>query len=162
VKPKTVKESQVLRTEIVHPGDTNPLGTIFGGTVVQWIDKVAAICAMRHARKNVVTASIDAMDFHSPIKVGCFVILKASVNYTGKTSMEIGVKVESEHPMTGEIKHTASAYLTFVAIDEHGKPTTVPQIVPKTEDEKKRVQMAKKRREHRLNMKKAQEELYKS
>ncbi|MBI2609524.1 MAG: acyl-CoA thioesterase [Deltaproteobacteria bacterium] len=162
MKSKTVKESQVLRTEIVHPGDTNPLGTIFGGTVVQWIDKVAAICAMRHTRRNVVTASIDAMDFHSPIKVGYFVILKASVNYTGKTSMEIGVKVESEHPMTGEIKHTASAYLTFVAIDEHGKPTAIPQIIPKTDDEQKRFEMAKKRREHRLNMKKAQEALYKS
>ena len=151
---KPVKESQVLMTEIVHPGDTNPLGTIFGGTVVKWIDMAAAMCAMRHTRSNVVTASIDALDFLCPVKVGYFLILKASVNYTGKTSMEIGVRVESEHPMSGEHRLVAKAYLTFVGIDEHGKPKTVPAVIPETEEEKRRFHMAKLRREHRLKFNK--------
>ncbi|HLD73283.1 MAG TPA: acyl-CoA thioesterase [Bdellovibrionota bacterium] len=161
LKPKPVKESQVIRTEIVHPGDTNPLGTIFGGTVVAWIDMAAAMCAMRHARTNAVTASIDAVSFLSPVKVGEFVIIKASVNYTGKTSMEIGVRVESEHPKTGERKHTASAYLTFVAIDEKGRPIPVPPVLPETDVEKKRFKMAEKRRASRLKIAKEREEIYK-
>ena len=161
LKPKPVKESQVIRTEIVHPGDTNPLGTIFGGTVVAWIDMAAAMCAMRHARTNAVTASIDAVSFLSPVKVGEFVIIKASVNYTGKTSMEIGVRVESEHPKTGERKHTASAYLTFVAIDEKGKPIAVAPVLPETDVEKKRFKMAEKRRASRLKIAKEREEIYK-
>ena len=161
LKPKQVKESQVVRTEIVHPGDTNPLGTIFGGTVVAWIDMAAAMCAMRHARTNAVTASIDVVSFLSPVKVGEFVIIKASVNYTGKTSMEIGVRVESEHPKTGERKHTASAYLTFVAIDEKGRPIPVPPVLPETDVEKKRFKMAEKRRASRLKIAKEREEIYK-
>ena len=160
MKAKPVRESQVLRTEIVHPGDTNPLGNIFGGTVVEWMDKAAAICAMRHSRTNVVTASIDALSFLSPIKVGYFVILKTSVNYTGKTSMEIGVRVEAENPMTGETQHTATAYLTFVAIDENGKPIPVPPVLPETAIEKKRYEMAKKRREARLHITKERAKIY--
>lgn len=159
--PKPVKASQVIRTEIVHPGDTNPLGTIFGGTVVAWIDMAAAMCAMRHARTNAVTASIDAVSFLSPVRVGEFVIIKASVNYTGKTSMEIGVRVESENPKTGDRKHTASAYLTFVAIDERGKPIAVAPVVPETEVEKKRFKMAEKRRSARGKIAKEREEIYK-
>ncbi len=159
--PKRVCESQVIRTEIVHPGDTNPLGTIFGGTVVAWIDMAAAMCAMRHARTNAVTASIDAVSFLSPVRVGEFVIIKASVNYTGKTSMEIGVCVESEDPKTGERKHTASAYLTFVAINEKGKPIAVAPVTPETEVEKKRFKMAEKRRAARLKIAKEREEIYK-
>ena len=161
LKPKPVKESQVIRTEIVHPGDTNPLGTIFGGTVVAWIDMAAAMCAMRHARTNAVTASIDAVSFLSPVKVGEFVIIKASVNYTGKTSMEIGVRVESENPKTGERKHTASAFLTFVAIDDKGKPIAVAPVTPETEVEKKRFIMAEKRRATRLKIAQEREEIYK-
>ncbi|MBI2027281.1 MAG: acyl-CoA thioesterase [Deltaproteobacteria bacterium] len=151
---KAVKDSQVLMTEIVHPGDTNPLGTIFGGTVFKWIDMAAAMCAMRHTRSNVVTASIDALDFLCPVKIGYFVILKASVNYTGKTSMEIGVRVESEHPITGEVRLVAKSFLTFVSIDEHGKPKAVPAVIPQTEIEKKRYEMAQRRREHRVKFNK--------
>ena len=157
MKGKSVKYSQVLMTEIVHPGDTNPLGVIFGGKVVQWIDIAAAMCAMRHSRTNVVTASIDALNFICPVKIGHFLILKASVNYTGKTSMEIGVRVDSEHPTTGELKHAATAYLTFVAIDEHGRPTSVPRVTPQTDIEKIRFRRAQQRREERLKMKKNNE-----
>ncbi|MBI4042047.1 MAG: acyl-CoA thioesterase [Deltaproteobacteria bacterium] len=139
-------------TEVVMPSDTNSLGTIFGGKVMAWIDIAAATAAIRHTRRTVVTASIDSLHFLSPIRTGYIVNLKASVNYTGTTSMEVGVRVESENPITGERYHTASAYLTFVALDDHGKPATVPPLLPETEEEKIRFRQGAKRRETRLQL----------
>lgn len=151
-KPKElpVSESQVEVTHLVLPSDANALGNIFGGTLVSWIDLAASIAASRHSREICVTASIDDLDFIHPIKVGHIVVLQATVNFAGKTSMEIGVRVESENPLTGQRLHTNTAYVTFVAIDREGRPTTVPQVVPKTEDEKRRFAEAQERRERRL------------
>lgn len=152
VPGKSPSESEVIKTEIVLPPDTNALGTIFGGTVMAWIDVAAAIAASRHARKNVVTASIDALSFKAPIRVGYFVHIRAIVNFASRTSMEVGVRIESENPKTGERVHTASSYLTFVALDESGHPTPVPPILPKTDNEKRRFAEAKKRREARIRL----------
>jgi len=137
-------------TEIVLPSHANALGTIFGGQIMSWIDICAAIAAGRHARRVVVTASIDALHFVAPVKVGHVVHLKACVNYAGKTSMEVGVRVDSENPMDGTLKHTSTAYLTFVALDESGRPQPVPAIAPETPDEKRRFKSAQKRREARV------------
>ena len=115
-----------------------------------WIDTAAAVCSFRHCRNQCVTASMDALHFISPVKMGEIVILQASVNYTGKTSMEIGVKVTTENPLTGEKKHTASAYLTFVAVNEKGHPVPVPPVLPHTEQEKRWNMEAKKRRAVRI------------
>lgn len=141
-------------TEMVLPSHTNSIGTIFGGVVMSWIDIAAAIAAQRHSQKQVVTASIDALHFVAPVKKGWIVNLKASVNYAAKSSMEIGVRVDAENPITGEKFHTASAYLTFVALDSNSKPTSVPKLIPETEDEKRRFQRAQQRRERRLQEKK--------
>lgn len=142
----------MVMTEMVLPSDTNALGTIFGGKVMSWIDIAAAIAATRHARRVVVTASIDALHFLAPVKVGHVVHVRAMVNYAARTSMEVGVRVDSEHPLTGETTHTATAYTTFVALDEHGRPTPVPPIQPETEEEKRRYFEAIKRRESRMRL----------
>lgn len=149
-KSKSVSSSQVVMTQIVLPSNTNSLDTIFGGTVMSWIDIAAAIAAQRHSNKVVVTASIDRLSFIAPIKKGWIVNLKASVNFASKTSMEVGVRVEAENAITSELFHTASAYLTFVAVDENGKPSVVPTLIPETETEKRRYAAAQKRRELRL------------
>lgn len=149
-KSKSVSSSQVVMTQLVLPSHTNSLDTIFGGTVMSWIDIAAAIAAQRHSNKVVVTASIDRLSFIAPIKKGWVVNLKASVNFASRTSMEIGVRVEAENPITSELFHTASAYLTFVAVDENGKPTDIPLLIPENETEKRRYSAAQKRRELRL------------
>jgi acyl-CoA hydrolase len=151
-KGKTPAESAVTMTEIVLPSHTNALGTIFGGQIVSWVDIAAAIAAGRHARRVVVTASIDALHFVSPVKLGHVVHLKAMVNYAGRTSMEIGVRVDSENPITGELQHTATAYSTFVALDEKGQPTEVPPLLPQTPEETRRLDEAKKRRQARIQL----------
>lgn len=151
---KSPSESRVEMTQLVLPEHTNAIGTIFGGTVVAWIDTAAAICAFRHCRTMCVTASMDAIDFISPVKLGQIVILRANVNYTGRTSMEIGVRVMSEDPLTGTQSHTASAYLTFVAVDKGGKPVEVPPLNPQTEEEKKWYKEGEERRKARLAQKK--------
>ena len=147
---------EVVMTELVLPQHTNAIGSIFGGVVMSWIDIAAAIAAQRYCRRACVTASVDDLHFLAPIKKGWIVHLKARVNYTSKTSMEIGVRVDSEDPMTGEKHHTSSAYLTFVALDTNGKPVKVPDLVPQTDDEKRRFEDAVKRRELRLRRRKAQ------
>ena len=119
---KPVQASQVIMTQLVLPTHTNAIGTVFGGTVMSWIDISAAIAAQRHSCSEVVTASIDQLNFIAPIRAGWVVNLKASVNFTSKTSMEIGVRVDAENPKTSEFFHTASAYLTFVAIGSDGRP----------------------------------------
>lgn len=157
MESRSVSESQVTMTEMVLPSHTNSLDTIFGGTIMSWVDIAGAICAQRHARKQVVTAHLDDLEFVAPVYKGWVVNLKASVNFTGKTSMEIGVRVDAENPMTNECFHTATAYLTFVALDSHGKPSPIPQIDPQTETEKRRHKAAEARRAHRLKARKARE-----
>jgi acyl-CoA hydrolase len=142
---KTPIESAVEMREMVMPHHTNPQNTVFGGTVMSWIDIAAAMVAARHCGRPVVTAHIDDIDFIAPIKVGYHVLIQASLNYVGKTSMIVGVKVTSENPYTGESRTTTKAYLTFVALDDLGKPVTVPTLEPQTEDEKRRFENAKKR-----------------
>lgn len=150
---KTVRESVVQMTEIVLPSHTNSLGTIFGGQLMAWIDIAAATAAIRHARMICVTASIDALSFVAPVKLGEIVCLFASVNFTGRTSMEIGVRLESENPTTGERAHVATSYLTFVAVNPKGKPQPIPPIIAETADEKRRHHDAQLRRKSRLNLK---------
>lgn len=150
---KPVSESKTTMTEIVLPSHTNQLGTIFGGQIMAWIDIAGAIAATRHARSVCVTASIDTLNFVAGARTGDAVIFQASVNYAHKTSMEVGVRVESENGLTGERKHIATAYLTFVALDEKLKPRAVPAIIPQTPEEKRRYEHAQIRRESRLKLK---------
>ncbi len=151
---KSSESSEAIMTEMVLPQHTNALGTVFGGVVMSWVDIVAAICAERHSNKQVVTASVDAMEFLAPIKLGWIVTLKASVNYVWTTSMEIGVKVTAENPRTGEFFHTASAYVTMVALDSHGRPTAIPKVLPVGSEQQRRFDEAKFRRISRLELKK--------
>ena len=142
---KTVKESQVIMHELVLPNDTNLLGNILGGRVMHFMDICAAMSAYKHARRPVVTASVDHLDFLAPAKKGDIVILRSSVNYIHKTSMEVGVRIEAETPLTGEVRHTATAYLTFVALNDNNKPMKIPDILPETEKEKYRYNEGAKR-----------------
>lgn len=152
---KAPKHSLVVMTEHVLPNDTNPHGTIFGGRVMALIDIAASVCAMRHCRKPVVTASIDELVFENPIKQGHVVILEAIVNEAFTSSMEIGVNVFSENPLTGEKRRTSTAYTTFVALDDLGRPARVPPLAPETQDEKARQLAARERKAHRLERRKA-------
>lgn len=145
ISGKKPSDSSIEMREMVMPNHTNPQNTVFGGTVMGWIDIAAAMVAARHCGKPVVTAHIDDIDFIAPIKVGYHVLIQASLNYVGKTSMIIGVKVTSENPYTGEVRTTTKAYLTFVALDDLGRPVEVPPLLPQTETEKRRYQNAKKR-----------------
>ena len=145
MKPKSIKESKVIMHELVLPNDTNVLGNVHGGRVMCLMDICAAMSAYKHARQPVVTASVDQLDFLAPAKKGDILILKSSVNYAHKTSMEIGVRIDAESPFTGEVRHTATAYLTFVAIDKNNRPSVIPKIKPETDDEKRRYERAKKR-----------------
>lgn len=149
---KTPSLSAVTMTELVLPQHTNAIGTIFGGTVMAWIDIAGAIAAGKHARCTVVTASIDALHFIAPIRLGHVVELKACVNFTGRTSMEVGVRVDSENPLTGEKFHNVSAYLTFVALGSNGQAREIDPIVPQTTTEKRRHQAAQKRRASRVTL----------
>jgi acyl-CoA hydrolase len=150
---RPVRLSRVEMTEIVLPGHTNQLGTIFGGQLMAWIDIAGSIAAARHAHCVCVTASIDALHFVEPVRLGQHVRIVACVNSTGRTSMEVGARLESEEPSTGERKHVASAYMTFVAVDAQRLPHPVPQVVPETEDEKRRFRAAELRRASRLALK---------
>lgn len=142
---KTPSESSVEMREMVMPHHTNPQNTVFGGTVMSWIDIAAAMVAARHCGCPVVTAHIDDIDFIAPIKVGYHVLIQASLNYVGRTSMIVGVKVTSENPYSGEKRTTTKAYLTFVALDDLGRPVEVPELKPESEDEQRRFENAKKR-----------------
>lgn len=156
---KTPKESEILMREMVMPGDTNAHGTVFGGKVLSWIDIAGAMCASLHSNTQVVTVHMDDIEFKSPINIGSHVIIKASINYVGRSSMIVGVKVESTNPLTGIIRTTTKAYLTFVALDEFGKPTEVPRLSPETETEKRRYKNAQERLKSRKELsKKIQED----
>ncbi len=147
---KTARESQVVVSQMMTPQDINPAGNVHGGVIMKLIDTAGGLVANRHTRSNTVTASIDRLDFHFPVYVGDLVTFKASLNYAGTTSMEVGVRVEAENVFTGVVRHTASAYLTFVSLDENGKPKPVPPLLLETEDDKRRNLDAKARREVRL------------
>ena len=151
---KTPSDSKVEMTQIVLPAHTNRFGTVFGGTIMSWIDVCAAVSAMRHAGNLAVTASMDELHFLSGAKLGHVVTLRSQVNFAGKTSMEIGVRVDSEDPVSGIKQHTASAYLTFVAVNEKGERQKVPPLQPESELEEQRQQRANERRTQRLNKKK--------
>lgn len=146
MKTKTPRESAIEMREIVMPHHSNALGTIFGGIVMSWIDIAAAMCAAKHCNMNVVTAHVDDIDFLEPIQIGEHVVIKASINYAGKTSMVIGVKVLVENPYTNECKKTTKAYLTFVALNKDKKPAEVPQVQPETENDQRRYNNAMERR----------------
>lgn len=147
---RKVSYSALVASHLMMPHDANIQGNVYGGTIMKLMDEISAAVASLHARKNVVTASIDQMNFFEPVYVGNLLILKASVNYVGKTSMEIGVRIEARDLKSGEIAHTGSSYLTFVALDHSGVPTTVAEILPETEEEKRRFDEGKKRKERRV------------
>jgi len=154
LEAKPVSASRSEYSEFALPNDANSLGTMLGGRVMHLVDIAGAMAAMRHARRAVVTASIDHMNFLYPVRIGQLIILHSSVNRVFRTSMEVGVKVTVEDLMTGERRHTSSAYLTFVALDEHGRKIEVPPVVPETEEERRRYQEAGERREYRLALRK--------
>jgi acyl-CoA hydrolase len=139
-------------TQIVMPGDTNSLGNAFGGKLMQWIDICAGVASRRHAGGVAVTASIDSLEFHRPIRMGDVVVLRARVNCAWRSSMEVGVRVEYEQD-ADEPQHAVSAYLTFVAVDSQGRPRRVPTIAPESEDDRRRCDAAARRRELRLRHK---------
>lgn len=147
---KRVAESTVVMAQLMNPQDANPRGNVHGGVIMYLIDNAAGSAAIRHARAPVVTASIDRLDFHHPVFIGDMVTLRASVNFVGRTSMEVGVRVEAESLLSGDKRHTASAYLTFVSLDEDGRPSPLPQLILETEDEKRRHQEAQARKQTRL------------
>ena len=151
--PRPVRESISEYAELALPNDANALGFLLGGKVMHLVDLAGALAAMRHARRFVVTASVDHMSFLHPVHIGQLVILRSSVNRVFRSSMEVGVKVFVEDLLTGDRRHTSSAYLTFVAIDAEGRPVTAPPVVPETEEEKRRYEEAGKRRTYRLQPK---------
>lgn len=156
MEKKPVKESRVIVSQVMMPSDANPAGNVHGGTIMKLVDTAAAVVAVRHSRCNSVTASVDRIDFHHPAYIGDLLTIKASMNMTGSTSMEIGARVEAENLMTGKWRHIASAYLTFVAIDENQKPTPVPGVLPESDEEIRRNKAACRRRELRLAEKKSE------
>lgn len=147
---KKIKESTVILNEIMQPQHANIAGNIHGGVIMKMIDDAAGTVAVKHARTNVVTASIDRLSFHHPVFIGDLVTLKASINLVGKSSMEIGVHVETENLLSGEIRHIASAYLTFVSLGADGKPVSVPPLVLESEEEQRRNREAKDRKQIRM------------
>ena len=150
---KRVSESAVATSQVMMPQDANPSGNVHGGVIMKLIDTAAGVVAVRHTRCNTVTASIDRLDFHHPVYIGDLLTLKACINLVGTTSIEIGVRAEAEDLLKGQIRHTASAYLTFVALGSHGKPTKVPGLMLETEEEIRRNREACDRRDLRLREK---------
>jgi len=152
ISAKYPEDSATRMVEVVLPNDTNLLGNVLGGRVMHWIDIAGAVAARRHSRRPVVTASMDVLTFKHPIKLGEVAILEASLIYVGKTSMDVEVHVYSEE-ISGKKKQTSTAYLTFVARDDNGKPTSVPKLKLKTEEQKKKFKQAERMREIRKRLK---------
>lgn len=160
---RTVADSQAERSEVIFPGDSNSLGNLFGGRLMQFIDLVGAVAAYRHARSTaVVTASMDHLDFVAPVHIGDLLILKASVNRAFTTSMEVGVKAMVEDPKTRALRHVSTAYVTYVAVDGTGTPVPVEPVVPETEHQRRRYDDAARRRESRAGESARKKELRKS
>jgi len=150
MQPRHPHESETVMSELMMPQHANIMGNVFGGVILSLVDRVAAVCAIRHSRKQCVTVSVDKVDFREPIHVGELITAMARVNFAGRTSMEVGVKVVAENVITGEQRHTNSCYVTYVALDEHGEPAPVPPVVPGTPDEKRRYDRAAQRRASRV------------
>lgn len=148
--PRPVRETYHEYTELTLPNDANPLGSLFGGKLMQYVDLAASISAARLSRSAVVTASIDSLVFLRPIRIGQLVVIKSAVNRVFRSSMEVGVKVFVEDLPTGEVSHVSSAYLTFVALDPSGRKLEIPPVIPETEEEKRRYEQAATRRAYRL------------
>ena len=151
MEEKSVQESKAMIIQQMTQADANLAGNVHGGAIMKLVDSTAGLVAARHSSSNVVTASIDRLDFYHPVYIGELLKISASINYAGKTSMEIGARVEAENVMTGEVRHTASAYLTFVALDKEGKPKPVSPLILDNEEEKRRNLEAGERRKIRLN-----------
>ncbi len=158
---KKVRESRVIIAQAMNRETANPAGNVHGGDIMKLIDTAGGVAATRHARAHVVTASIDRLDFHHPVFIGDVLTLKASVNYVGRTSMEVGVRVEAENPLTGEVRHTGSAYLTFVSLDANKRPTPLPPLILETDEERHRNKEAEERRRMRLAEKQKEREKHK-
>lgn len=146
MKTRTVGQTKTIVSQLMLPTDANPSGQVHGGAIMKLVDTVGGVVAMRHSRLRAVTARMDEMSFLHPVFVGDLLILKASVNNVGRTSMEVGVRVEAENLRTGVVTHTASAYMLYVALDDEGKPTEVPRLVAETEDEVRRKAAAQRRK----------------
>ncbi|MBD3215266.1 MAG: acyl-CoA thioesterase [Candidatus Lokiarchaeota archaeon] len=147
---RTVSESQTQIAQLMMPEDANPAGNVFGGVILKLIDQAAGIVASRHTHRNCVTASIDQVSFLNPAYVGNVVFVKASLNYVGNTSMEIGVRAEDECLLTGNRGYIASAYLTYVALDENDQPVKVPNLILETAEQKRRWKEAEQRKKERM------------
>jgi acyl-CoA hydrolase len=154
---KRVSQTSVIMVQPMSPQEANTAGNVQGGVIMKLIDLAGGIVAQRHSRMNAVTASVDRIDFLYPVYIGDVLFIKASLNLVGKTSMEAGVRVESENPLNGEIRHTASAFLTYVALDKSGSPVEVPPLILETADDKRRNEDALARREVRLRERKRRE-----
>ncbi|MCB2190970.1 MAG: acyl-CoA thioesterase [Deltaproteobacteria bacterium] len=150
MESKRVSDSSVVMAVVMQPADANPAGNVHGGVIMKNIDSAAGVVGLRHAACNAVTASIDRLDFHNPVYVGELLFLKAGLNLVGKSSMEIGVRVEAENPQKRQTRHVASAYLTFVALDQNKQPAPVPGLILETPDERRRNDEAMSRRKMRL------------
>ncbi len=147
---KTPRESTTIMVRIMMPMDANNSGNVFGGAILRLIDEVGSVVALKHARTNVVTASVDRMDFYSPVYIGDMLRLNASINFVHRTSMEVGVRVEAENPFTGEVRHTGTSFLTYVGLDKNRKPAAVPPLKLETDEDKRRWTEAQERRKARL------------
>ena len=152
-----MRETQHETSQLMMPQHSNNLDHVFGGVILAMMDTSAAVSAIRHARTNCVTVSVDRVDFREPIHLGDLVIMKCSVNFVGHTSMEVGVRVEAENLQTGVRRHTNSCYLTFVAVDRNGRPIPVPGLIAESEDEARRFEAAKARRQRRIEERTAEE-----
>ncbi len=148
--PKRVADSQLTISQQMLPADANPLGNVHGGNIMKLVDEAGGLCAMRHARRPVVTIAVDSMTFYSPVRVGNLLTLHASLNWVGHSSIEVGVRVEAENPVTGEITHTNSAYAVYVAMDDHGRPSSVPPLVLETDEERRHWKEGEERQKLRL------------
>ena len=153
LSPKPISASRITLSQLMHPEHANLLGNVHGGWIMKLVDEAGALTCMRHAQRKVVTVTIDSMDFRQPIRIGDLVILHAEVSYTGRTSMEAAVEVHAENPVTGEQTHTNTAYLVYVALDDSGRPSSVPPLKAETEDEEHKMEKAKERQQRRLEQK---------
>ncbi len=148
--PKPISASRITLSQLMHPEHANLIGNVHGGWVMKLVDEAGALACMRHAQRKVVTVAIDSMTFRQPIKIGDLVILNAEVTYTGHTSMEATVEVHAENPVTGAQTHTNTAYLVYVALDDEGRPTSVPPLQAETEEDRQTMKQAQERQERRL------------
>jgi uncharacterized protein (TIGR00369 family) len=151
--PKPISASRIQLAQLMQPEHANTYGNVHGGWIMKLVDEAGALACMRHAQCKVVTVAIDSMTFRNPIRIGDLVILNAEVSFTGRTSIEAEVEVIAENPITGERTTTNTAYLVYVALDDHGKPQPVPQLIAETDEQKLRMEHAKARQAHRLALK---------